>query len=113
MDSPADLVVVAHFRNDTSKDLLLFLELTCEEVILSPGHEIDLLARPIEGLRPITIVDEEDGWVVYPHLLVNTDWHIRYKGQIVRADYPTRIADLDNQPSLVASLKDIVQKMRS
>lgn len=33
------------FSNETDKDMTLFPEVHCEEVVLSPGHEVELLAE--------------------------------------------------------------------
>ena len=58
---PDRYLTVASFGNDTDKDITLHLEMTREEVVLSPDHRIDLLARPSPDLPPITIFERATG----------------------------------------------------
>lgn len=36
---------IGHFSNETDKKITIFLEFTCEEIALSPGHEMEFLAK--------------------------------------------------------------------
>ena len=93
----SDYVVVGEFSNDGTSEMCIFLELTCEEVYLSPGHKIQLLAKPSEGLLPISIGYSEKGLQIYPNREFDPDWHIRFKDIVIKAGYPTRVADLEAQ----------------
>jgi len=65
---PADQrVTVATFRNKSSADMSLHLEMLAEEVVMSPGHAVELLACPTDGLLPITIDWVEGGLQIHPH----------------------------------------------
>ena len=63
---PDKYLTVASFGNDTDKDITLYLEMMCEEVVLSPGHQIDLLAKPSPDLLPIAIHQVAEGMQVFP-----------------------------------------------
>ena len=91
--NPPQYPVVGHFRNDTLQDIRLFLEMTCEEVILSPGHAVELLARPDPDLLPLTIDVIADGLQVFPCRVVDPDWHIRFNGKMIKPAYPTRLSE--------------------
>ena len=52
---PSRYPTVGVFRNDTKGEMRLFLEMIPEEVVLSPGHSVELLAKPTPGLLPLTI----------------------------------------------------------
>lgn len=90
---PIDYPVVAEFRNDTKKELSIHLELVPEEVILSPGHKVELLARPDPDLLPITIDYFEGGLQVFANKVFDPDWHVRFKGIVIKAGNPLRLAD--------------------
>jgi hypothetical protein len=92
---PSDYIVVGEFENDGTQEMCIYLELTCEEVYLSPGHKIQLLAKPSEGLLPISVGYSEKGLQIYPHNEFDPDWHVRFNGKLVKAGYPTRISDLE------------------
>jgi len=44
--SPETYLVVAEIKNDSANNMRLFLEMLGAEVVLSPGHSVELLARP-------------------------------------------------------------------
>ena len=73
-------VCVAQFRNDTGNPMTLYLEMLGEEVVLAPGHEVDLLALPHDDLLPLTISYVEGGVQIHPHKVADPDWHVRFKG---------------------------------
>ena len=95
--NPTDFVTVATFNNGTSGEMRLYLEMIGDEVVLSPGHEVDLLARPSEGLLPISVVYVEDGLQVFANREPDPDWHIRFKGRIfsVGSSTATKLADME------------------
>ena len=92
---PSQYLTVASFGNDTSKDVTLHLEMLGEEVVLSSGHQIDLLAKPGPNLLPIAIHQVAQGIQVFPNREFDPDWHVRFNGKIIRAEHPLRLADHD------------------
>jgi hypothetical protein len=96
-----DYVTVATFSNDTSRDMRIYLEMIGDEVVLSPGHQIDLLARPSKRLHPLTLNYVRDGVQVFAAQDPDPDWHIRFKVHVYRAGRPTatRLANLEADAS--------------
>ena len=84
---------VAIFTNEGEVEMSLHLEMLAEEVILGPGHEVELLAKPSPGLLPLTIGHFPGGLQIHPNKEFDPDWHVRFKGKIIRAGYPTRLKD--------------------
>jgi hypothetical protein len=82
-------VCVGHFHNDTKRPMTLYLEMLGAEVILDPGHQIELLALPLDGLLPLSIDYVEGGLQIHPHKEFDPDWHVRFNGKLIRAGYPT------------------------
>jgi hypothetical protein len=78
-----DYVVVGVFRNETQNELSLFLELVPEQVVLSPGHSVELLAKPSDDLLPLTINLVEGGLQIYAHMEAVPDWHVRFNGKTI------------------------------
>lgn len=94
--NPDDYITVARFSNGTSGEMRIYLEMLGDEVVLSPGHEIELLARLSEKLLPILVQYAGDGIQVFAHQEPDPDWHIRFNGRIYCTGQPnpTRLADL-------------------
>jgi len=92
---PSQYSVVGIYRNDTEADFHLYLELIPEEVVLSPGHEIELLARPSPDLLPLHVCFVGDGLQIYAHKEGDPDWHVRFKGYVVKVGSPTFLCDLE------------------
>jgi hypothetical protein len=90
---PADYPSVANFANDTQRDMHLYLEMVPEEIVLSPGHRISLHARPSPDLLPLTISLVDEGAQVHPYKEFDPDWHVRFRGKLLKAGCPTRLAD--------------------
>jgi hypothetical protein len=88
-----DYIVVGVFSNDTADDMTLCLEMLGEEVVLSPGHQVELLAAPDPDLLPITVSLITRGLQIHPHRVGDPDWHVRFNGQLIRAGHPTRLKD--------------------
>lgn len=91
--NPSEYPVVVEFSNDTDKEMKLYLEMLSEEVVLSPGHSIQLLAMPSPNLLPLTIGYVEDGLQIYPYKEVDPDWHVRFMGKLIRAGHPTLLSE--------------------
>jgi len=91
--SPNSYPVVGYFKNDSNSTMTLYLEMIPEEVILEIGDEIELLARPSEGLLPLDIAAVEGGFQIHACRDWDPDWHVRFKGQVIKAESPTRLAD--------------------
>src|SRR5690349_10722687 len=85
-------VTVGRFRNQTRAEMRLYLEMTGAEIVMSPGHAIDLLAAPGEGLLPIEIDCVEGGLQIHPHKEFDPDWHVLFAGKLIPAGYPTVLA---------------------
>ncbi len=92
---PTEYPTVGKFRNDTVSELRLFLEMTCEEVVLSPGHSVELLARPNPDLLPLTIELVDGGLQIHPCRIFDPDWHIRFNGMILKPGYPSRLSEYE------------------
>jgi hypothetical protein len=90
---PSSYLVVAEFANDTQAEMRLYLELIGEEVVLSPGHHISLLAKPSPDLQPITFSLVARGIQVHPHKEFDPDWYVLFRGKLIKPGYPTRLAD--------------------
>ena len=59
--NPSNYPIAAISGNDTSEELSLHLERLAEEVILVPGHRVELLARPSSGSLPICVLQVDRG----------------------------------------------------
>lgn len=82
------------FSNETDKDMSLFLEMTCEEVILSPGHQVELLAEDMEECFPMDILYHSDSLQIYPKRS-SPEWLVRFNGKEITPGFPTRLSDHD------------------
>lgn len=94
--SPSTYPVVLELENHGTTELRAWLEMVPECVILSPGHRIELLARPDEGLLPLDLERTADGWVVHAAQLADPDWHVRFKGHRLKPASDTRLADFEH-----------------
>jgi hypothetical protein len=90
---PSDFVTVGRFKNGTERDMRLFLEMLGAEVVISPGQSVELLARPSEGLLPVTIDYVDGGLQIHPHQEFDPDWHVLFKGKLLQAGFPTVLSD--------------------
>lgn len=75
-----DYIVVGNSSNDTTVEMRIFLEMTGEEIFLSPGHAIELLAKKSDGLLPITVAYVENGLQIFASKEFDVDWHVRFDG---------------------------------
>jgi hypothetical protein len=105
-ENACDYITMACFRNETSEEMTIHLEMIPDEIVLSPGHQIELLASPVgkelsrpasEAVHPLTVNYLHNGIQVYPSQEADPDWHIRFEGRIFAAGQPkvTRLADLE------------------
>jgi hypothetical protein len=88
-------VTVAEFRNESASRNTLYLEMLAEEVVMSPGHAVELLARPSDGLLPITVDYVDGGLQIHPYKEFDPDWHVRFRGKVMRAGHPTVLSDYE------------------
>ncbi len=88
-------VCVARFRNDTDAPMTLYLEMLCEEVVLAPGHKVDLLALPLDDLLPLSISYVEGGLQIHPYKVADPDWHVRFRDRVIRAGHTTILAEYE------------------
>jgi hypothetical protein len=86
-------IIVARVRNETASEMRLHLEMLGAEIVMSPGHAIDLLAASAAGLLPITIDCVNGGLQIHPHKEFDPDWHVLFAGKVIPAGYPTVLAD--------------------
>lgn len=91
--NPSEYPVVGEFSNDTTEEMRLYLEMLGEEVVLSPAHSIQLLAMPSPDLLPLTIGYVKGGLQIHPYKEADPDWHVRFKGKVIRAGHPTLLSD--------------------
>lgn len=87
-----NLVTVGHFRNQTDADMTLYLEMIAAEVVMSPGHEVELLGAG-EDLLPITVDYVEGGLQIHPNKEFDPGWHVRFAGKLIPAGFPTILAE--------------------
>jgi hypothetical protein len=71
----------------------LYLEMVADQLVMAPGHEVELLARESPGLLPIHIAVVDDGLQIHPHKEFDPDWHVRFRGKIIKVEAMTRLAD--------------------
>jgi len=90
---PSQYPVVGEFTNDTASEMHLYLEMIPEEVVLSPGHRVQLLAKPSPGLLPLSIGFVGDGLQVYAHREADPDWHVIFNGKLIKAGSPTLLKE--------------------
>lgn len=94
-ESPNNLRVVGNFQNDTNLVMRLYLEMLCEEVVFEPGQSIELLEGFDPDILPLTIGKVDDGIHVHPNRVGDPNWHIRYKGKLIKPGFPTFLSDHD------------------
>ncbi|WP_349745322.1 hypothetical protein [Roseateles cavernae] len=91
--NPSEYPIVGSFKNETTSDLTLHLELIPEEVILAPGHSVDLVAKPTDDLLPLSIEPVDGGYQIHACRAFDPDWHVRFNGKLLKAGNPTRLRD--------------------
>ena len=84
---------VGIFSNETDKLMTIYLELTCEEIHMSPGHEIELLAEDNDDHFPMNILYHEDALQIYPRE-GSPEWRFIFNGKEYEADYPSKLSEL-------------------
>lgn len=85
-------ISIGKFSNQTDVDLSINLEIHCEEIILNPGHEIELFIENKLGALPVNILYHEKSLQIYPHTS-DPDWLIHYNGRKIVPGYPTRLSE--------------------
>jgi hypothetical protein len=90
---PQDYPTIGVFTNNTGYEMRLFLEMLAEEIVMAPGHSVELLAKPSEELLPLTVSYVVGGLQIHPHKEFDPDWHVRFKGRVIRAGHPTRLVE--------------------
>ncbi|RZI59478.1 MAG: hypothetical protein EOP37_11360 [Rubrivivax sp.] len=88
-----DLISVGFFRNDTDRPMVLYLEMLAEEVHLSPGDAVELLAVADPDLLPLTIDMVDDGLQIHAHKAIDPRWHVRFEGRLIPAGWPTKLRE--------------------
>jgi hypothetical protein len=72
----------------------IYLEMLGEEIVLSPGHKIELLAEPVDGLLPLAFYYSDKGLQIYPHK-ADPDRNVRFKWKLIRPGYPTILSEYE------------------
>ena len=101
---PCDYTVVAMLRNETGADMVVWLEMLCEQLILAPGHQVELLARSDDGVLPLSQTPNADGITIHAAQAADPDWHVRFKGHLIKPAAPTRLADFEDIEGPVSAL---------
>ena len=91
--TPENYPVVGSFKNETAFAMTLYLEMVPEEVILEAGDEVELLAQPTDNLLPLDVVPVESGLHIHAHKECDPDWHVRFRGRVIKIGNPTRLSD--------------------
>ncbi len=91
--TPENYPVVGRFKNETDVAMTLYLEAVPEEVILEPGDEVELLAQPTDNLLPLDVTPVKDGLQIYANNEWDPDWHVRFRGRVIKAGNQTRLSD--------------------
>ena len=74
--------------------MAIYLEMLSEEVILNPGHEVELMAEDIEECFPVDILYHSDGLQVYPKS-GTPKWLLRFNGKDIVPGYPTKLSEYE------------------
>ncbi|MDP9600953.1 UNVERIFIED_ORG: hypothetical protein J2W38_000723 [Variovorax paradoxus] len=90
---PENYPVVGKFKNKTTVAMTLYLEMVPEQVVLEPGDEVELLAQPSDHLLPLDIASVADGLHIHACKEWDPDWHVRFRGRVIKAGNPTRLVD--------------------
>lgn len=91
--NPSHYPTVGTFRNDTKAEMRLYLEMIPEEVVLAPGHSVELFARPTPDLLPLTVGLVDGGLQIHAHKVFDPDWHILFNGKLIRPGNPTVLSE--------------------
>ena len=105
MTTAATYPVVLELENHGDGDMEVWLEMVPEGVILSPGHQIQLLARPDEDVLPLDIARTPTGWVIHARESWDPDWHVRFKGHLLKPASPSRLADFEDIEGDVSAMR--------
>jgi len=84
---------VGIFSNETDEDMTVCLEVTCEEIHMSPGHEIELLAEDNDEYFPMNILYHKGSLQIYPRL-GSPEWKFIFNGEEYEADYLSKLSEL-------------------
>lgn len=82
------------FSNNTKKPMSIFLEPTCEEIILEPSHSIELLAEDNDMYFPMDIAFQENSLQIFSKTS-SPEWRIKYQGNEYVPKWPTKTKELD------------------
>lgn len=84
---------VGIFANKTEQNLVLFLEVLCEEIHLSPNHEIELFVENDASLFPMTFIYHSDCIQIYSNGI--NKWYFKFNGKMYQASYPSILSELE------------------
>lgn len=79
---------VGFISNCTKKDIVVYLEMCCEEIVVSPKQTFELLIEDIAEALPVTINYYDGSIQIYPHSS-NPEWLIIFNGKEIKPSHPT------------------------
>jgi hypothetical protein len=103
---PSAYPVVMALRNDSDDELVVWLEMLPQQVVLGPGHCIELVARPTEGLLPLTMDYCGNATLqVHANEVADPDWHVRFNDHLIQLAYVTHLAHFEDIEGDVAAMR--------
>lgn len=85
---------VGVFSNETDEQMIIYLEMSCEEIHMSPGYAIELLAEDNEDYFPMTILYHKGSLQIYPRK-GSPKWRFRFNGKEFDPDFPSKLSELN------------------
>lgn len=83
---------VGIFSNETDQEMIVCLELYCEEIYVSPKQSFELFIEDTEDALPVTINFWKNVLQIYPNR-GNSEWLIVFNGKKIKPSYPTILND--------------------
>lgn len=84
---------VGFFQNKTKQNLVIFLEIDCEEIHLSPEHEIELFIENDDDYFPMSFLYHPHTIQIYPKYGCPI-WYFKFQGKMYEAGY-TILSELE------------------
>ena len=81
-------ISVGIFANEADEEMIVCLEMLCEEIYVAPGLSLELLIEERPNVLPISINFLKNALQIYPHQDC-PEWLIIFNGQRIKPDYPT------------------------
>lgn len=88
-----DFLTVTRICNETENELRLYLEMLGAEVVVAPGHVMELLAGQQQDVLPITIHYVQGGLQIHPYKQFDPEWHVKFKDKVIPVSDLTVLAE--------------------